>query len=85
MTTTLTDPDPTRSGVVTLKPRYPGELILLAQRDPLALFRHMAAAGGAIVRARIGPREVFLLNHPELVRALLSYSGDALVRSGRCG
>jgi cytochrome P450 len=80
MTPTLGLPDPTSSGVVSLKPRYPGELILLAQRDPLALFRRMAAAGGTMVRARIGPREVFLLNHPELVRALLSYSGDALVK-----
>jgi cytochrome P450 len=68
------------SGVVTLKPRYPGELILLAQRNPLALFQRMAAAGGEMVRVRLGPREVFLLNHPERARALLSYAGDALTK-----
>ncbi|CAN5568987.1 cytochrome P450 [soil metagenome] len=70
--------------MVTLKPRFPGELILLAQRDPLALFQCMAAAGGErggeMVRAGIGPRELFLLNHPDLVRALLAYTGDALIK-----
>lgn len=83
MPTTLDSTSP-RSGVVTLRPRFPGELILLARRDPLALFQRMAAAGrergGELVRARIGPREVFLLDHPELVRALLAYAGDALIK-----
>jgi cytochrome P450 len=66
--------------MTTLKSAYPGELILLARHDPLALFQRMAAAGGEVVRARVGPREVFLLNHPETARALLSYSGDALIK-----
>jgi cytochrome P450 len=71
---------PSSAGLVTLEPRFPGELILLGQRDPLSLFQRMAAAGGPIVRARVGPREVFLLNHPDRVRAFLSYGGDALVK-----
>jgi cytochrome P450 len=80
MNTTRTSPAPPTTSAVTLRPRYPGELIRVALRDPLELFQRMAAAGGDLVRARVGPREIFLLNHPELVRALLSYHGDALVK-----
>ncbi len=65
---------------VTLHPAFRGELILTARRSPLELLQRMAARGGEVVHARIGPRKLYLLNHPDLVRALLSHTGSALTK-----
>ncbi len=61
-----------------LRPAYPGEALLMALRDPLALVRRMAAVGDDVVRVRLGPRTLYLLCDPGLIREMLAYSGDAL-------
>ncbi|MGH7465577.1 MAG: cytochrome P450, partial [Longimicrobiales bacterium] len=70
---------PERS-TITLRGRHPGDLIVSLLRDPLALLTRMARTGGDVVHARLGTRDLYLLCTPELVRALLSYTGHDLVK-----
>ncbi len=66
---------------------YPGRLpaLLAMQRDPLGTFERMAATGGALVEARMGPPGVglpfFLVAEPDLVGELLTAPTDAFVKS----
>jgi cytochrome P450 len=52
---------------VTERRALPGEAVLRFQRDPLAFLRWADAAGGDIVRLRLGPTRALLLRHPGLV------------------
>lgn len=51
--------------------RLPGGSLLPFRRDPLGFLRSAAETYGDAVRIRVGPREVYLLNDPELIRAVL--------------
>lgn len=61
-----------------LRPAVPGGALLLALRDPLALVSRMTALQDDVAWARLGPRKLYLLCDPALIRELLAHSGDAL-------
>ena len=64
-----------------LSTRFPGEALVAMQRDPLGTFERMAATGGALVEAQMGPHPFFLLTDPELVKELLTTPTDAFTKS----
>lgn len=45
--------------------------LLATRRDRLAFFQELARSQGDIVRFRLGPREVWLLSHPDDIRDVL--------------
>jgi cytochrome P450 len=51
--------------------RLPGGCLIPMRRDPLGFLRSLALRYGDVVRFRMGPREAFLLNDPELIREVL--------------
>ena len=51
--------------------RYPGAHILAMRRDPLAFLTKIAREYGDVVRFRLGPVELHLLNRPEFIRDVL--------------
>jgi cytochrome P450 len=57
--------------VPTVRPRWPGQLLLQMQQDPLAFFAQAQAIHGDVVRFAFGQETVFLLSHPDLVRDVL--------------
>lgn len=65
----------------SLPTRFPGEALVAMQRDPLGTFERMAATGGALVEAQMGPHPFFLLTEPELVKELLTSPTDAFTKS----
>jgi cytochrome P450 len=66
--------------MITLRPRYPGDLIVTMLRDPLALLGRAGGTGGDVVRARLGTRDLYVLCTPDLARALLSCTDHHLVK-----
>jgi len=42
------------------------------QRDPLTFLQQQAATHGDLSHFRIGPRHIYLVNHPELIKAVLT-------------
>lgn len=54
-----------------IRRRWPGQLWLELQRDPLAFFAGAQASHGDVVRFAFGRETVFLLSHPDLVRDVL--------------
>ena len=66
--------------VITLRSRYPGDLIVTMLRDPLALLARAAGTGGDLVHARLGTRDLYVLCTPDLARALLSCTDHDLVK-----
>ncbi|MEP0547510.1 MAG: cytochrome P450 [Rhodothermales bacterium] len=65
----------------TYPARFPGQLLLEMQRDPLGTFGRMAATGGALVQADTGLRPFYLVADPELVKELLTTPTDAFTKS----
>ncbi|MEW5872626.1 MAG: cytochrome P450 [Chloroflexota bacterium] len=63
--TTLPYPPGPRNG------RLPGEQWWAFRRDPLAFLTRMARQHGDIVCFRVGPRQLYLLNHPDFIKAVL--------------
>ncbi|HEU4752363.1 MAG TPA: cytochrome P450 [Armatimonadota bacterium] len=63
------------SGTATQPRRYrsrlPGSGLIRFRRDPLTFLRELALRHGDVVRFRLGPREAYLLNNPELIRDVL--------------
>jgi cytochrome P450 len=55
----------------TVTRRWPGQLLLEIQKDPLAFFQRAHDAHGDVVRFSFGPETVYLLSHPDLVRDVL--------------
>ena len=53
----------------------------LFRRDPLAVFRRMAARHGDVSTFRLGPRRFYLLNHPDLVRDVLVTHHRTFIKS----
>ena len=51
--------------------RFPGAHLLAMRRDPLAFLTRIAREYGDVVRFRLGPVELHLLNRPEFIRDLL--------------
>ncbi len=72
-------------------PRHwlPGANILPFRRNPAAFFARLAREHGDIVRFRMGPRRLTLLNHPDYVKEVLVtqarhfLKGEALQRGKR--
>lgn len=53
------------------KAKFPGANLLAFRRDPLSFLQKIAQEYGDISRFRVGPRRIFLVNHPELIRDVL--------------
>ncbi|MFN2399198.1 MAG: cytochrome P450 [Gemmatimonadaceae bacterium] len=53
------------------KPRYFGEHVVALARDRLGFLRKLARDHGDIAHVRIGPGNLVLLNHPDLIRDVL--------------
>ena len=51
--------------------RFPGSHLLAMRRDPLAFLTRIARKHGDVVRFRLGPVDIHLLNRPEFIRDLL--------------
>lgn len=51
--------------------RFPGAILLALRRDPLAFFTTTARRHGDISRFRVGPVNVYLLNHPDYIKDVL--------------
>lgn len=51
--------------------RVPGGGLLAFRRDPLRFLGDLAREHGDVVCFRLGPQEVFLINDPEMIRAVL--------------
>lgn len=64
------DPQPAAS-LPNFRTWLPGGGLIPFRRDPLSFLRSLALAHGDVVRFRLGPREVYLLNDPELIREVL--------------
>ena len=52
--------------------RLDGFMLATRRRDPLAFLMKLARDYGDIVHFEIGPRHVFLLNHPDYIRDALN-------------
>jgi cytochrome P450 len=57
--------------IPTVRRRWPGQLLLELQKDPLAFFQAAQAAHGDVVRFAFGRETVHLLSHPDLIRDVL--------------
>lgn len=51
--------------------RFPGAILLALRRDPLAFFTTTARRHGDISGFRVGPVNVYLLNHPDYIKDVL--------------
>ncbi|HMB91308.1 MAG TPA: cytochrome P450 [Rhodothermales bacterium] len=65
---------------VDIPQRFPGEMILATQRDRLGTFAKWVATGGDIIHVKMGPRDLYLLAHPDLAKALLVTQNDAFIK-----
>jgi len=63
MTTLLYPPGP--------KSMLPGSNLLALRRDPLGFFTKLAREFGDVAYFKLGPQEMFLLNHPDSIRDVL--------------
>src|SRR5690242_13747934 len=68
---------------------WPGRHVFYFRRDPLNFLTRVAREYGDVVRFRVGPQRIYLLNHPDYVRDVLVthherfHKGRALKRSKR--
>src|SRR5919108_3062386 len=53
------------------KRKYPGEFLLKITRNPLQFLSDLAHNYGDIVYLSLGNENVFLINHPDLIRDVL--------------
>jgi len=51
--------------------RYPGQFVVEIARNPLAMMVAMQAEHGDIAHWRIGPQDIYLFSHPDLIRDVL--------------
>ena len=57
--------------VPRFRPRFPGDTFYGVRFNPLRFYPRLAREYGDLVRFRLGPQEVLLLNDPELIRDVL--------------
>ena len=50
---------------------FPGRNLLALRRDPIAFLTQMARDYGDIAYVKLGPQDVFLLNHPDYIKDVL--------------
>src|SRR3954469_7456422 len=68
---------------------WPGGNVFYFRREPLKFLTRIAREYGDVVRFRVGPQSIFLLNHPDHVRDVLVthherfHKGRALKRAKR--
>ena len=53
------------------RPWPPIRLLFQMQRDPLTFFDHLARDYGDIAYVQVGPRPIYMLNHPDFVQDVL--------------
>lgn len=58
----------------------PLRLLWQLQRDPLTFLQQQAATYGDLSHFRIGPRHMYLVNHPELIKAVLTTEQASFVK-----
>lgn len=58
----------------------PGGQLFSFRRNPLRFMSEMAARYGDVVRFRMGPQQVFLVNDPELIRRVLVSDNDYFMK-----
>lgn len=51
------------------------------QRDPIGLLMGMAARFGAVANFRVGPQNIFLINHPDYIREVLQTQSRKFIKS----
>jgi cytochrome P450 len=59
------------SGPPTSVSRYPGQFVVEIARNPLAMMIAMQREHGDIAHWRIGPQDIYLFSHPDLIRDVL--------------
>jgi cytochrome P450 len=62
--------------------RLPGGSLIPMRRDPLRFLRGLAREHGDVVRYRLGPQELWLVNDPELIQSIL-VTNDRRFMKGR--
>ncbi len=62
------------------KLRYPGEALVSMLRDRRKAYKRLAATGGDLTYVRTGRHQLFLINHPDLVREFLIDKADAFIK-----
>lgn len=63
------------------RPVFPGQNVLLFQRDPLQYLLKAHRTYGDIVPLNLGWQPIYLLNHPDLVRDVLVNQSRKLIKS----
>ena len=63
MTTLLYPPGPKR--------KFPGANLLAFRRDPLGFLQRVAREHGDIIHFKMGPQEIYFLNHPDYIKDVL--------------
>src|SRR3954466_12948829 len=53
------------------KSRIPFRYLRTLQRDPIPFFQKLAEEYGDASQFHVGPQQIFLFNHPDLIRELL--------------
>jgi len=64
------------------KKGFPGSALLRFRKNPLAYFERMAREFGDISYVKLGRRNIFLLNHPDLVRDVLVTHHENFTKGG---
>jgi cytochrome P450 len=64
------------------KPGFPGSRLLRFRKNPLAYFEHMAREYGDISHVKLGRKNIFLLNHPDLIRDVLVTHHENFIKGG---
>lgn len=62
---------PDGSAPPTSVSRYPGQFVIEIARNPLAMMIAMQREHGDIAHWRIGPQDIYLFSHPDLIRDVL--------------
>ena len=66
-------PGPYARPIVGLLPEF--------RHNPIRFLERMAAVYGELVQVRMGPQDIYLLNHPDYIRDLLVTHNDRFVKS----
>jgi cytochrome P450 len=53
------------------KRKFPGANFLAFRRDPLAFLQRVAREHGDIIHFKMGPQEIYFLNHPDYIKDVL--------------
>ncbi len=64
---------------------FPGSIFLRLRKDPLAFFERMARAFGDVSYVRLGRENIYLINHPDLIRDVLVIHHNNLTKGRAFG